>query len=106
MKQEKSLARMIRRLFALSLIVFACFAAAQAQTTAFTYQGRLSDGANPANGTYQMQFALYDVNNVQQPQPTPITITLNNVAVTNGVFTVSLDFGSAFTLGADRLLEI
>jgi hypothetical protein len=53
-----------RRVLILSAILFYAFIAAQAQTTAFTYQGRLSDGANPANGTYQMQFALYDVNNV------------------------------------------
>jgi len=99
--------RVSRRVLILSAILCAAFVAAQAQTTAFTYQGRLSDRANPANGAYQMQFALYDVSNVQQPQPIPITITLNNVAVTNGVFTVSLDFGgSAFTLGGDRFLEI
>jgi hypothetical protein len=31
-----------------------------AQTTAFSYQGRLTDGGNPANGAYQMQFKLFD----------------------------------------------
>src|SRR5262249_10603181 len=30
------------------------------QTTAFTYQGRLNDGGNPANGSYDLQFSLYD----------------------------------------------
>src|SRR5262245_27832073 len=28
--------------------------------TAFTYQRLLNDGANPANGLYEMQFSLYD----------------------------------------------
>ena len=32
------------------LLVLA-FAGAQAQTSSFTYQGRLSDGGTPANGT-------------------------------------------------------
>src|SRR6185436_9232228 len=32
----------------------------KAQTTVFTYQGRLNDGANPAEGVYDLQFALHD----------------------------------------------
>lgn len=28
--------------------------------TAFTYQGRLNDGANPAQGIYDLRFAIYD----------------------------------------------
>jgi len=95
----------------LLLFALCCLAAitAQAQNSAFTYQGRFTDStvAQPTNGTYNMQFALYDGSNVQQPQPTPITVTLNGVAVTNGVFTVSLDFTSSpFILGTDRFLEI
>jgi hypothetical protein len=33
-----------------------------AQGTAFTYQGRLTDGAAPANGNYDMAFTLFDTN--------------------------------------------
>ena len=33
---------------------------AWAQTTAFTYQGRLTTGGNPANGSYDFQFKLFD----------------------------------------------
>jgi hypothetical protein len=33
---------------------------AHAQGTAFTYQGRLSAGGNPASGVYDLSFALYD----------------------------------------------
>src|SRR6266852_6371762 len=33
---------------------------AAAQTTSFTYQGRLTDGGTPANGNYDLQFALWD----------------------------------------------
>ena len=42
------------------LLLFIAVASAKAQTTSFSYQGRLTDGANPANGSYQMQFALFD----------------------------------------------
>ena len=34
--------------------------AAVAQTTAFTYQGRLTDGGNPADGSYDLTFKLFD----------------------------------------------
>jgi hypothetical protein len=33
--------------------------AVSAQTTAISYQGSLSDGTAPANGSYQFQFKLY-----------------------------------------------
>ncbi len=33
---------------------------ALAQTSNFTYQGRLTDGSTAANGTYDLQFALFD----------------------------------------------
>src|SRR5438477_328385 len=31
-----------------------------AQTTSFTYQGRLTDGGTAANGNYDLQFVLFD----------------------------------------------
>ena len=33
---------------------------ALAQGTAFTYQGRLNAGGNPANGLYDLQFTLFN----------------------------------------------
>ena len=47
-----------------------------AQTTQFTYQGKLSESGVPANGTYEMQFKLFDAltGGTQQPQPFPITL--------------------------------
>ena len=82
-------------------------AARQVQATAFTYQGRLSDAASSggANGTYQMQFQLFDAaTNGNQIGDTRTNTAVN---VSNGVFTVSLDFGSnPFVSGADRFLQI
>jgi hypothetical protein len=33
--------------------------ATQAQSTAFTYQGRLNEANSPATGTYEMRFMLF-----------------------------------------------
>jgi len=40
--------------------LFGVTAITHAQTTALTYQGKLSEGGNAANGTYDMQFNLFD----------------------------------------------
>jgi hypothetical protein len=96
------MAKFLTLIFAL-LVVGAGFAGkASAQTTEFTYQGSLKDGANPANGNYDFVFRLFDL-------PTGGTIVssaLNrpNVAVTGGVFKVDLDFGNVFP-NAPRYLE-
>ncbi|MGC3959866.1 MAG: tail fiber domain-containing protein [Verrucomicrobiota bacterium] len=74
-----------------------------AQGTAFTYQGRLQDGSNPATGNYDLQFALYDAATAGTQQSG--TWTQLAQGVTNGLFTVTLDFGSFFP-GADRWLEL
>jgi hypothetical protein len=75
-----------------------------AQGTAFTYQGRLSDGTNSANGVYDLQFTIYDTpigfNTIAGP------ITNSAVNVSNGLFTVALDFGANPFTGAARYLDI
>jgi len=90
------------------LILLAIPITAEAQSTAFTYQGRLTDGGSPANGNYDLQFTLWDAlsGGTQQPQPSPVTVTKTSVVVANGVFTVSLDFSANAFPGADRYLEI
>jgi trimeric autotransporter adhesin len=94
--------------FALGLALLATLnsrpSALFAQGTAFTYQGRLSAGTGVANGNYDMQFYLRDA---LAPPGNPVgnTNTIAPVAVSNGLFTVVLDFGANFP-GADRWLEI
>jgi hypothetical protein len=71
--------------------------------TAFTYQGRLIDANQAADGLYDFQFKLYDSNgggnklgqDVNKPE----------VDVIDGYFTVELDFGSVFD-GNNRWLDI
>jgi hypothetical protein len=86
------------------LVLTASFA--QAQTSIITYQGRLSDAGTAANGTYDLQFKLYDASTLGNLQGSPNTVTKAGVNVTNGIFTVQLDFGSSGFPGADRYLEI
>src|SRR3954454_3284382 len=76
---------------------------ALAQGTAFTYQGRLNAGASPANGSYDLTFALYNTASGGTQQGS--TIANSAMLVSNGLFTVTLDFGNQFP-GADRWLEI
>ena len=100
-----------RQVFKTSLLLLGLLlsvSAAHAQGTAFTYQGRLTDGGAPANNNYDLQFTLWDaaVGGTQQPQPAPAALTKTNVAVTGGVFSVLLDFGVSAFPGADRFLEV
>ena len=76
---------------------------ASAQGTAFTYQGSLMDSGQRANGFYDMAFSLYAASS--GGSPVSGAITNFSVGVTNGLFTVPLDFGGNFP-GADRWLEI
>src|SRR2546427_10374513 len=95
------------KLFVFFLTVLALLAAtppATAQSTAFTYQGRLSSGANPANGSYDLRFAVYDANQFGSPIAGPLTNAAT--AVSNGLFTVTLDFGPGVFIGPDRWLDI
>jgi hypothetical protein len=91
------------RLFALvALALLFQAGAVRAQTSTFTYQGRFTDSGTAANGTYDMQFKLFDGAGNQVGS----TITNSAVTVTSGVFTVQLDYGGAAFPGADRSLEI
>jgi hypothetical protein len=79
---------------------------ASAQSTAFSYQGKLADGASPANGNYDFQFKLFDTSVVGTGVQQGSTVTIGNFAVTDGTFTVQLDFGAAVFTGENRFLEI
>ena len=77
---------------------------ASAQGNSFTYQGRLTDGGLPANGTYDVQFALYASG--AGGQPLGAAPANRSVLVTNGGFTTTLDFGAGVFDGSDRWLEL
>ena len=85
------------------LIIICASIAAFAQTTAFTYQGKLTDSGT-LQATYQMQFKLFDA--LAGGSQVGFALTNPSVAVSSGIFTVSLDFGAAAFDGTDRFLEI
>ena len=88
------------------LVVIFAAVTAMAQTTTFTYQGRFTDGGTAANGIYDMQFKLFDSPTVGAGNQIGTTITNPSVTMSDGVFTVQLDFGAAAFPGADRYVEI
>jgi hypothetical protein len=69
-------------------------AIAAPQLPEFTYQGRLTQNGAPANGNFNLSFALYD-DGVAGSQ---VGLTINEPAfpVSDGLFTVSLAFPGAF----------
>lgn len=78
-------------------------ASLRAQTTAFTYQGQLTETGAAVTGSYDLTFALFT--GVSSGAQLGATITNLAVPVSGGLFTVTLDFGNQFP-GADRWLEI
>jgi hypothetical protein len=86
--------------YLLSDICFPAFA----QGTAFTYQGRLQNNGNPANGTYNLTFSLFNVSSGGSAVAGPVTT--NGFLITNGLFTVVIDFGAGVWNGGTNWLEI
>ena len=92
-----------RIFFLFGLIISASVVTIFAQGIAFTYQGRLTDsGATPA-GIYDLRFSIY---NAPAAGGAGAVVTNTAVTVSNGLFTVALDFGAGIFTGADRWLEI
>ena len=87
-----------------AVLIVWCAAAVSAATvtTKFTYQGQLQRGGGLYNGSCNLRFSLWDskTEGVQKGQ----TITLTDVSIVNGVFTVGIDFGTQFS-GNARWLE-
>src|SRR6266850_1562032 len=78
--------------FVLAIAIVLCGAGVvRAQTPAFTYQGRLTDAGAAANGQYDLEFKLFSSAGAQ----VGATLTLEDVQVVGGNFTVQLDFGAS-----------
>jgi hypothetical protein len=90
-------------LFLLTLALLAVPNCLPAQGTAFTYQGQLANNGVPANGAYDLTFALFNTNSTTTGQQIGGTLTNLDVGVTNGLFTVALNFGDVFTGNATWL---
>ena len=89
--------------FLLTLALFAVTVRLQAQGTGFTYQGRLNDTGNPANGLYDIRAGLYPTSS--GGALVSALYTNSAVTVSNGLFTITLDFGGLFN-GTPYWLQI
>ena len=87
------------------LFIFTDLPKCAAQSAPFTYQGRFIQSGAPYSGIVEMQFTLWNAasNGTLLASTTPAIQSLN---VSNGLFTTTLDFGSAQFTGADRWLQI
>ncbi|MBK8271273.1 MAG: hypothetical protein IPK83_24325 [Planctomycetes bacterium] len=90
-----------------SVVMLAMVQLSVAQTplgTEFTYQGQLIASGLPAISSADFQFGLFDAASggaqIGAPQ------LQNNLALINGTFTTSLDFGAAAFSGDARWLEV
>jgi len=92
----------LQLLFALVLITVSN--RAQAQGTAFTYQGVLSTTNGPANGLFDLTFAIFNASSGGAQVGSTLTTTA--VGITNGTFSVVLDFGAGIFTGPARWLEL
>ena len=91
---------------AMSRILSAAIALALASnawglSNSFSYQGSLTDGGTPANGSYDLQFQLQ----TSAGANVGAALVREDVSVAGGVFSVELDFGAAIT-SADFRLQI
>ncbi|MCF6262963.1 MAG: hypothetical protein L3J24_05175 [Xanthomonadales bacterium] len=88
----------MRRIILISLLFICNTAMAGLIETSFTYQGELQVSNMPANGQYDLTFELFDADS--GGLSVAGLVTLEDIIVTDGIFTTELDFGaSAFAIG-------
>lgn len=75
-----------------------------AQGTAFVYQGRLADRGRSVNGTFDVAFSLFPTT-TGGTRIGPI-LSFPATSITNGLFTLSIDFGQGAFNGQDRWIEL
>jgi hypothetical protein len=71
--------------------------------TAFNYQGQLKDADGPVTGAFDFQFVLYSA---QTGGERLGTSEMKDIALTNGLFNLKLDFGRAAVEAKESWLEI
>ena len=101
-----SLKRIVLIILTLFVLVFtaAAVSADELSSSSFTYQGQLSYKGALANGSFDFQFSLYSASTGGTQIGS--TNTLSGVTVSQGFFTVQLDFGASAFDGNARWLEI
>src|SRR5688572_16865880 len=75
---------------------------ASQQGTGFCYQGYLTENGAPANGSFDLRLSLF----ASGAQPVGGPLTNANVAVINGLFTSTIDFGVNIFSGSTHWMEM
>ena len=71
---------------------------------AFLFQGRMEEGGVPSSGSFDFEFQLFDAaSGIVNPSA---TATIPDLQVTNGLFSVPLDFGTNAFQGQQRFIEV
>lgn len=99
----------MRKTFPTLITILTCslvypFGKSLAQGTAFTYQGRLNDGGNPAVGIYDFRFRI-----AADPAGNNLVagpLLTNAVPVNSGLFMLTLDFGGGLFTGSNYWLQV
>lgn len=89
---------------ALSALCATVLTATIANAEPFTYQGSLNDNGAPASGEYDLIFRLY--NAASGGAQLGAQVVHENTPVTDGIFTVELDFGDDLFLTSPRYLQV
>ncbi len=76
------------------------------EEAAILYQGRLTEAGSQASGLFDFEFRLFDREEAGAGARHGPIVSLQGVPATNGLFTVSLDFGADAFDGTPRFLEI
>lgn len=90
--------------FGLAALLAAPTLMAQAVGTAFTHQGELRDAGSPASASCDFEFRLFDA--TESGGQIGQTLSLPAVEVTDGLFSVELDFGAGQFVGDAQWLEV
>ena len=90
--------------FRLAALLVTAVATAQTLTTAFTYQGRLTELGALADGEYDLEFRLHDA--PAGGAQIGSTLFADGLDVVGGLFTVVLDFGPGVFTGDRLWLEV
>ena len=99
--------RVRRLLAACGVALTLALSEARAQTPldrAFTYQGQLRQNGQPVSGNVDFLFTLWDASSGGNQVGVALGIT--NAAVTRGLLTADLDFGSGTVNGDGRWIQI
>jgi len=89
---------------AIILLLVSASSTADPLGTEFTYQGELHFQGAAANGSFDFEFYLFDVESDGVALTTPVQ--LEDVSVMDGVFTVELDYGTEHFTDKKLWLEI